>query len=106
MLATSLWLLGSLGFRLYVVNFGNYESSYGTIGAFIVLMLWFYLSGLVIIIGAELNSEIEHASPWGKDEGEKVPGEKRLIGPAASRAYHERAAEGPAAPPPPGRRSS
>jgi membrane protein len=96
-LATSLWLLGSLGFRLYVVNFGNYEAGYGTIGGIIVLLLWFYLSGFVIIVGAELNSEIEHASPWGKHEGEKVPGEKRLIGPAAARAYHERGTHGPKA---------
>lgn len=42
-----------------------------------VLLLWFYLSGLVLLIGAELNSEIEHASPYGKDEGERVPGEHR-----------------------------
>jgi uncharacterized BrkB/YihY/UPF0761 family membrane protein len=50
---------------------------YGTIGAAIVLLLWFYLSGLVLLFGAELNSEIEHASPYGKAEGEKVPGEHR-----------------------------
>jgi membrane protein len=52
-----------------------------------VLMLWFYISGLVILIGAEMNAVIEHASPYGKDEGEKVPGEKRKIGPAAMRAW-------------------
>ena len=39
-------------------------------------MLWFYLSGIAILVGAELNAEIEHASPYGKDVGEKVPGEK------------------------------
>lgn len=61
-LATTLWLLGSLGFRYYVVNIGNYAASYGTIGAFIVLLLWFYLTGLVIVIGAELNAEIERES--------------------------------------------
>ena len=43
----------------------------------IVVLLWFYLSGLVLLFGAELNSEIEHASPYGKAEGEKVPGERR-----------------------------
>lgn len=41
-----------------------------------VLMLWFYISGLVILAGAEMNAEIEHASPYGKAAGEKVPGEK------------------------------
>ena len=50
---------------------------YGAIGGVIVMLLWFYLSGLVLLIGAEFNSEIEHASPYGKAEGEKVPGEHR-----------------------------
>jgi membrane protein len=90
LLATVLWLVGSLGFRLYVVNFGNYDAAYGTIGGIIVLMLWFYLSGFVIVVGAEMNAEIEHASPWGKEPGEKVPGQKKKIGAAAERAYHER----------------
>ena len=52
-----------------------------------VLMLWFYISGLVILIGAEMNAVIEHASPYGKEPGEKVPGQKRKIGPAAMRAW-------------------
>ena len=51
-----------------------------------VLLLWFYLSGVALLIGAELNAEIEHASPYGKSPGEKVPGEKKKIGPAAERA--------------------
>jgi membrane protein len=75
--ATILWLLISIGFRLYVMHFGQYNKMYGTIGAAIVVLLWFYLSGLVLLVGAELNSEIEHASPYGKHEGEKVPGEHR-----------------------------
>lgn len=89
-LATTLWLLLSLGFRFYVVNIGKYVASYGTIGGIIVLLLWFYLTGLVIVIGAELNAEIEHASPWGKDPGEKAPGQRRYLGAAAARRYHER----------------
>jgi membrane protein len=75
--ATALWLLISLGFRFYVMHFGQYNKMYGAIGAVIVLLVWFYLSGLVMLFGAELNSEIEHASPFGKKEGEKVPGEHR-----------------------------
>jgi membrane protein len=43
-------------------------------------MTWFYLSGLAILVGAELNTEIEHASPYGKHAGERVPGEKKRIG--------------------------
>ena len=76
-LATGLWLLISLGFRFYVTHFGQYNQIYGAIGGVIVMLLWFYLSGLVLLFGAEFNSEIEHASPYGKAEGEKVPGERR-----------------------------
>jgi uncharacterized BrkB/YihY/UPF0761 family membrane protein len=71
------WLLISLGFRFYVTNLGQYNLMYGAIGGVIVMLLWFYLSGLVLLIGAEFNSEMEHASPYGKVEGEKVPGEHR-----------------------------
>ena len=89
-LATLLWLLASLAFRLYVTNFADYNATYGSLGGVIVLMLWFYISGLAILTGAELNAEIEHASPYGKDAGEKVPGEKRKIGARARRAWEER----------------
>jgi membrane protein len=86
-LATVLWLGISLGFRAYLQYAGDYNATYGTIGGVIVLLLWLYLSGFAILVGAEMNAEIEHASPYGKDPGEKVPGEKRRIGPAAARAY-------------------
>jgi len=88
--ATLLWFVGSLLFRFYAVNFGKYEATYGTIGGMILLLLWFFLTGLVIVIGAEMNAEIEHASPWGKAPGEKVPGQRQRIGLAAARLYHER----------------
>jgi membrane protein len=87
--ATMMWLIASLGFKYYLANFGGYES-YGIVGGVMVLMLWFYLSGLVILLGAEMNAEIEHASDYGKDEGEKVPGEKRAIGPALKRRWEAR----------------
>jgi membrane protein len=73
--ATTLWLAVSLLFRVYVVNFGNYNETYGALGGVIVLMLWLYISGLAILAGAELNAEIEHASPHGKDPGEKRAGQ-------------------------------
>src|SRR5688572_31309421 len=88
-MATILWLIASLGFKYYIANFGGYES-YGIIGGVMVLMLWFYLSGLVILIGAEMNAEIEHASDYGKDVGEKVPGQRRTIGPALKRLWEAR----------------
>jgi membrane protein len=93
-LATALWIVVSLAFKLYLAYFGSYNETYGTLGAFIVVLTWFYLSGLAILIGAELNAEIEHASPYGKDVGERVPGEKRQIGALAERVYEERKARG------------
>ena len=88
--ATLLWVLVSLGFKYYVASFTDYNATYGAVGAVIVLMLWFYLSALAILVGAELNAEIEHASPHGKDPGEKVPGERKKIGRAAARAHTAR----------------
>jgi membrane protein len=91
--ATGLWILISLGFKFYLARFGSYQA-YGAIGSVMVLMLWFYLSGVAILIGAELNAEIEHASPYGKNPGEKVPGERKKIGVVAERDYEERKARG------------
>ena len=93
-LATLLWLVGSLAFRFYVVNFGSYNATYGTIGGIMVLMLWLYISGLCVIVGAEMNAEIEHASEHGKAPGEKVPGQRRAIGARAARAFRERLSQG------------
>jgi membrane protein len=86
-LATFLWLMASLVFKFYIANFTSYTATYGIIGAAIVLMLWFYVSALAVLVGAEMNAEIEHASPHGKEPGEKVAGEKRRLGPAAERAW-------------------
>jgi membrane protein len=85
--ATILWLLISLAFRFYVVHFTSFNATYGAIGGVIVVLLWFYVSALAILAGAELNAEIEHASPYGKDPGEKVAGEKKQIGALAERTW-------------------
>src|SRR5262245_20919855 len=92
--ATVLWLLISLGFKFYVTNFGSYNATYGAIGGVVVTLLWFYVSSLAILVGAELNAEIEHASPYGKDPGEKEAGEKKKLGILAARAWQERKAAG------------
>jgi membrane protein len=61
------WLLGSFGLRLYVTYVGNYNATYGSIGGVILLMLWFYLSNLVLLVGAEINSQIRRAQAEGAD---------------------------------------
>jgi len=58
-LATALWLLGSIAFSFYVSEVGSYDRTYGSLGAVIVLLLWFYMTAFVILLGAELNAEIE-----------------------------------------------
>lgn len=78
--ATLLWLIFSLGFKIYVSRFADYNATYGALGGVIVLLLWFYASGVALLIGAELNAEIEHASVFGKDEGDKVATETHRDG--------------------------
>ena len=56
------WFLGSLGLRVYLHFFDNYSVTYGSLGAVIVLLTWFYLTGLMLLLGAEINSEIEAAA--------------------------------------------
>ena len=68
--AVVLWLLISFGFRIYLHFFNTYSLTYGSLGALIVLMLWFYLTGAVILIGGEINSEI---APKVNDEANEVP---------------------------------
>jgi membrane protein len=80
-LGVSLWLMVSFSFRLYLHFFDSYSKTYGALGAVIVLMLWLYLTGAAILIGGELNSEIEHAAaragmPGAKAAGEKSPNQK------------------------------
>ena len=78
--ATVLWLVVSLAFKFYVARFTDYNASYGAVGGVMVLMLWFYVSGLAILVGAELNSEIEHSSPYGKAPEQKTAAGRRLLG--------------------------
>lgn len=58
--ATLLWLLGSVLFSLYVSNFGSFDQTYGAMGAVIILLMWFHLTSYIILLGGELNAEIEH----------------------------------------------
>jgi membrane protein len=59
LLAALLWLLLTMGFGLYAANFGDYGATYGSLSAVVVLLTWLYLSSYVLLLGAELNSELE-----------------------------------------------
>jgi membrane protein len=72
----TLWLAASLGFRLYLRYFNTYNAVYGSLGAVIILMLWFYLTGAAILVGGEVNSEIEKAAAKAGEKDAKLPGEK------------------------------
>lgn len=61
-LTTVLWILFSLAFRIYVTRVGDYAATYGALAGAAILLLWLYFSGLALLIGGELNSEIEHAA--------------------------------------------
>lgn len=75
-LGVTLLILVSLGFAIYTSNFADYSATYGSIGAVIILMLWLYIAGLVILVGSEINALIEHYSSKGKRKGEKKEGER------------------------------
>jgi membrane protein len=79
-IGVALWLLVSLGFRTYLHFFNSYTATYGSLGAVIILMLWLYFTGAAVLIGGEINSEIEHAmaeqgSPEARKKGERSPQE-------------------------------
>jgi membrane protein len=58
-IATLLWILASIGFSVYVNSFGNYNKTYGALAGIIILMFWLYLTAVIVLVGAELNTEME-----------------------------------------------
>lgn len=69
-----LWLVVSLGFRVYLQFFDSYNKTYGSLGAVIILMLWLYFTGAAVLIGGEINSEIENAAKQpGQSVAKKAP---------------------------------
>ena len=59
LLAAGLWFIASIGFSFYVSNFGSYDAAYGALGSVVVAMLWFWISAYAVLLGAELNAELE-----------------------------------------------
>ena len=77
LIGVMVWLVVAFAFRVYLHFFNSYSKSYGSLGAVIILLLWFYVTGLAFLVGGEVNSEIEHAAaerghPEAKPEGKKA----------------------------------
>ena len=72
-LATLLWMLSSILFSFYVANFANYNQTYGSLGAVVILLMWFWISAYIVLLGAELNAEMEHQTAEDTTEGWKKP---------------------------------
>ena len=78
--ATLLWIIGSAAFSLYVSNFGKYGETYGALAGVVILLLWLWLTCLIILIGAEINSETEQQTAKDTTQGpEKPMGERRAV---------------------------
>ena len=71
--ATLTWLAGSGLLSFYLANYANYDATYGSLGAAIGLMIWMWMSTIVVLLGAELNSEIEHQTAVDSTEGGGKP---------------------------------
>ena len=72
LLGVTTWIVASIAVSIYISHFGNYNATYGALGAGIALMLWLYISAIAILLGAELNSELMH------EKGTELPGQQEL----------------------------
>jgi membrane protein len=93
--AATLWLLGSALFSLYARNWGSYGQTYGALGGVVILLMWFYLSGYVVILGAEINSEMERQTEKDTTTGPPQPRGTRgaysadTVGPSAEEPQND-----------------
>ena len=71
--AAAAWLISSALFSWYLTKFANYNATYGSLGAGIGMMMWMWVSSIVILFGAELNSEIEHQTAHDSTVGPEKP---------------------------------
>jgi membrane protein len=102
-IAAALWLAASALFALYVGDFANYGKTYGALGGVIALLMWFYLSSIIVVLGAEINAEMERQTVKDTTEGAPAPLGQRgayaadTVGPQANEAGNndqERGIEG------------
>src|SRR6185312_4894439 len=93
-IAATLWLAMSALFAVYVQAFANYGKTYGALGGVIALLMWFYLSGIIVVTGAEINAEMERQTKRDTTEGPAAPMGQRgayaadTIGPTAGGRSH------------------
>ena len=73
LLATVLWLLATVGFAAYAASIGNYNATYGSLGAVVVLLMWLYVSAYAILLGAEINAEAERQTARDTTTGPEKP---------------------------------
>lgn len=71
--ASGVWILASALFSFYVSNFGNFNQTYGSVGAVVVLMMWFYISAYIVLLGGTLNAEMEHQTAVDSTRGAPKP---------------------------------
>src|SRR5262249_41736288 len=90
--ASTLWLIASVLFALYVRTFATYGKTYGALGGGVVLLMWFYVSSVIIVLGAEINAEMERQTVHDTTDGEELPMGQRgayaadTLGPTAREA--------------------
>jgi membrane protein len=78
-LSVTVWVLASLGFSFYLANFANYSVVYGSLGAAFALLLYFYISAAVLLLGAEVNVAIHHCSSYGRIQREEPVNDHKTL---------------------------
>jgi membrane protein len=79
-IATVVWILGSIAFTIYLENFADYNATYGSLGALVGFLLWIWISMIIVLVGAELNGELEHQTRRDSTTGDPLPmGERGAV---------------------------
>jgi len=73
-----LWIAASFAFRAYLHFFNSYSKTYGSLGAAIILLMWLYITGFAVLIGGEINAQVEHAAAKRGHPEAKAPGKKKV----------------------------
>ena len=71
--ASLVWVIASFAFSVYLNEFASYNKTYGSLGGIVILLMWFYLSAYIILLGAELNSATEYQTDKDSTAGEEKP---------------------------------